>query len=81
MHPAQRVAFRQFQRLPLGRSGGVRPLERLVQRVGMRGVGVEPAAQACVVLFKPPTRGAQRTRHAVSQRVEVHDPIGKARDK
>jgi hypothetical protein len=80
VHPAQRVAFGQLQRLPLGRSGGVRPLERLVQRVGMPGVGVEPAAQACVVLFESPTRGAQRARHAVSQRVEVHDPIGKARD-
>ena len=48
MQPRKRVALGQLQCLPLGRRRGVRPLERLVQRVGVRGVGVQPAQQTTV---------------------------------
>jgi len=47
----------------------MRPFERLVQRVGVRSVGVEPAAHPGVVRLEAPARRAQRARHAVAQRV------------
>jgi len=72
VHPAERVALGQLKRLPSigrGRCGGMRPFERLVQRVGVRSVGVEPAAHPGVVRLEAPARRAQRARHAVAQRV------------
>ena len=77
------MALGQLKRLPLGRRRGVRPLERLVQRVGVRGargVVVHATAQARVVRLQPPARRLQRGRNAVAQRVELRDAAAEARD-